>query len=227
MAASNRRCGALGEPKNAGNDHSIVEGSATLRGDDRSPYMDTQSTHRVTVHRIDANLRISYVSQEWLAFAAENGYETSAQTELGRPLFSVIADEETRHIYQVLIQRARASGQALAFGYRCDSPNQRRWMQMQMRYLANSDEIEFASRALRTEARPQVPLIACNRIQPASRRILSMCSWCKSVLTGQAWVEVEEAVRQLRLFASDAMPRISHGICPDCSKRLLSTEPAP
>lgn len=187
---------------------------------------DIQSAPTISVHRIDARLRISFVSTGWLAFASDNGYETSAQAELGRPLFSVIAEEETRHIYRILIERARSSQQAVEFDYRCDSPDRRRWMQMQMRYLADTDEVEFASRLLRTETRPYMAMIAMKRMQPAAHRMLSMCSWCKSVLAEQTWVEVEEAVRQLRLFATDAMPRISHGICPDCSKRLLSTEPA-
>lgn len=187
---------------------------------------DTQSAQPISVHRIDASLRISFVGTGWLAFASDNGYKTSAQAELGRPLFSVIAEEETRHIYKVLIERARSSQQALEFDYRCDSPNRRRWMQMQMRHLADTDEVEFASRLLRAETRPYMPLIALNRMRPTAERMLSMCSWCKSVLAEQTWVELEEAVRQLRLFATDAMPRISHGICPDCSKRLLSTEPA-
>ncbi len=188
--------------------------------------MAIHSAQKTYVHRIDAGLCISFVCPEWLAFASENGYDTSAQAELGRPLFSAIVDEETRHLYKVLIQRARSSRHPLEFSYRCDSPDRRRWMRMQMRYLADSDEVEFASRLLRTEERPHMPLIALDHKRPVSERMLSMCSWCKSVLAEQAWVEVEEAVRQLRIFASDAMPRISHGICPDCSKRLLSMEHA-
>jgi len=178
------------------------------------------------VHRIDAGLRISFVSREWLAFAAENGYDTTPQAELGRPLFSVIADEETRHIYRLLIQRTRSSRDILAFSYRCDSPDHRRWMRMRMRYLAASDEVEFASQLLRIEARAPMPLLAPRQQGQTSPRLLSMCGWCKAVLTEQTWVELEQAVMQLRLFATDTMPRISHGICPDCSKRLLSLESA-
>ena len=142
-------------------------------------------------------------------------------------MLSVIADEETQHVYKLLIERVRLSRETLQFGYRCDSPNLRRLMQMQMRYLAGSDEIEFESRLLHTEPRPYMPLVAQNRrvTQQASQRVLSMCSWCKAVLAGRSWVEVEEAVMRLRLFATDTMPRITHGICPDCSKRLLSSEP--
>lgn len=187
-------------------------------------FMSTDPSNTTYVHRVDAGLRISFVSAEWLAFAAENGRETTAAAELGRPLFSVIVDEGTRHIYRLLIERARSTHEALQFGYRCDSPDCRRWMQMQMRYLADSDEIEFASRLLRTAPRPYMPLVAANQSRQTSSQVLSMCSWCKAVLAEQAWVEVEQAVMQLRLFAADAKPRITHGICPDCSKRLLSLE---
>ena len=34
------------------------------------------------------------------------------------------------------------------------------------------------------------------------------------------WMEVEDAVRELGLAATDKLPRLSHGICPDVSARL-------
>ena len=186
--------------------------------------MDTPSNRHCFVHRIDADGRISYVSAEWLAFAARNDYPTSAEAELGRPLLSVIADAETRHLYALLIQRARASKRTVQFGYRCDSPDQRRWMRMHMRHLAETDEIEFSSRLLRAQTRPRVLLLEPEQGQSHSQRVLSMCSWCKAVLAEHAWVEVEQAVLRLGLFAMEAMPRISHGICPACSQRLSSPE---
>ncbi|MFP4063794.1 MAG: hypothetical protein ACOC26_06030 [Halochromatium sp.] len=189
--------------------------------------MDTPSHHQVYVHRIDADGRISDVSAEWLAFAARNGYPTSAEAELGRSLFSVIADAETRHLYALLIERARASKRTVQFGYRCDSPDQRRWMQMRMRHLAETDEIEFSSRLLRAQARPRVPLLEPEQGRAHTQSVLSMCSWCKAVLAEHAWVEVEQAVLRLGLFAMEAMPRISHGICPACSQRLSSPETLP
>jgi hypothetical protein len=176
------------------------------------------------VHRINAQGRISFVNDDWLAFAAANGYETSRSLELGRALSEVISDEETRHIYAQLIERTCISGRAIRFGYRCDSPERRRWMQMRMRRLAQSDEIEFASELLREEPRPAVALIRPVTAQSEVGRILSMCSWCKAVLAENVWVEIEQAVTRLRLFGAQAMPRISHGICPDCKHRLLTGE---
>lgn len=186
--------------------------------------MNTPSNDRCFVHRIDADGCISYVSAEWLAFAARNHYQTSAEAELGRPLLSVITDAETRHLYRLLIERARASRRTLQFGYRCDSPDRRRWMNMRMRHLAETDEIEFSSRLLRAQARPRVLLLEHQQAPSHSRQVLSMCSWCKAVLAEHAWVEVEQAVLRLGLFALEAMPRLSHGICPACSQRLSSPE---
>jgi hypothetical protein len=178
------------------------------------------------VHRIDADGRISFVNDDWLAFAADNGYRTSRANELGRLLESVIGDDETRHIYALLIERARACDQPVRFDYRCDAPDRRRWMQMSMRHLAASDEIEFASELWREEPRPPVALIRPPQAPVSSNRLLSMCSWCKSVLAERAWVEIEQAVIALGLFGVEAAPRISHGICPDCKHRLLLPENA-
>lgn len=174
------------------------------------------------VHRIDGDGRISFVSDAWLAFAAENGYSTSRSEQLGRPLLSAIGGEENRHLYGLLIERVRTGTREIRFGYRCDSPDTRRWMQMQMRHLPDTDEVEFESLLLRLESRPFVPLLDAPQEPSAVGEVLSMCSWCKAVLTDQAWVEVEQAVSELGLFAKSRMPRISHGICPDCRTRLSS-----
>jgi hypothetical protein len=179
------------------------------------------------IHRIAGDGRISFVGDAWLAFAAENGYRTTRPEQLGRPLLSAIGGEENRHIYALLIERVRSSGREVQFGYRCDSPDTRRWMRMHMRYLPDTDEVEFESVLLRRESRPFVDLIEARQEPSFSSEVLSMCSWCKAVLAEQSWVEVEQAVSKLGLFAIDRMPRISHGICPVCRKRLLSVETAP
>jgi hypothetical protein len=176
------------------------------------------------VHRINADGRISFVNDDWLAFAASNDYSTSRAHELGRALIDCIGDEETRHVYARLIERTCASSQAIRFGYRCDAPRSRRWMRMRMRHLRGSDEIEFASELLHEEHRPPVSLIRPPHAPSTSERVLSMCSWCKSVLAERAWVEIEQAVIKLGLFGAHGMPRISHGICPGCKNRLLAGE---
>ena len=93
-----------------------------------------------------------------------------------------------------------------------------------MRHLRGSDEIEFASELLHEEPRATVALLRPPQASSTSERVLSMCSWCKSVLAERAWVEIEQAIIKLGLFSGNGMPRISHGICPGCKNRLLAGE---
>lgn len=176
------------------------------------------------VHRIDSNGRISFVNEAWIAFAAKNGYQTTRSAQLGRPLLSVIGGHENRHIYGLLIDRARATRKPITFGYRCDSPAERRWMQMRMRYRPDDGEVEFDSLMLKRERRAPVRLLEIQCDDSRSGDLLSMCSWCKTVRAGDSWIEVEQAVTRLGLFAIDKIPRISHGICPGCRTRLSSLE---
>lgn len=186
--------------------------------------MTEQADRTRFVHRINADGRISFVNDNWLVFASNNGYQTSRTRVLGQALVEVISDEETRHIYAQLIERACVSGRAIRFGYRCDAPDRRRWMQMRMHRVPSSEEIEFASELLREEQRPSVALIHPPRPPSPPEDVLSMCSWCKSVLAERVWVEIEQAIIRLGLFGTNGMPRISHGICPDCKDRLLAGE---
>jgi hypothetical protein len=43
-----------------------------------------------------------------------------------------------------------------------------------------------------------------------------MCGWCKRVSVRNTWVEVEDAVLELRLFEREVLPDLTHGICPGC-----------
>jgi len=180
---------------------------------------------REFVHRIDAEGRICFVNSAWLAFAEENDWGLGAAQVLGSELMASITDAPTRHLYSLLIQRIRNSSRTTGFNYRCDSPECRRLMEMRMYYDQARKQVEFRSHTLLIERREPMALLNATRTNHTDD-ILSVCSWCKAVLADQAWLEVEQAVMRLRLFAADALPRISHGICPTCSERLSETAAA-
>lgn len=177
---------------------------------------------REFVHRIDGDGRICFVNPAWREFATENDWALDATQILGSELMASITDPQTQHLYRMLIQRVRGSGRSARFGYRCDAPDCRRLMEMRMRYDQTTKQVEFRSRVQLIERREPMAIFDSTQTQ-RSDDLLSVCSWCKAVLADQTWVEVEQAVMRLRLFASDALPRISHGICPDCSQRLATT----
>ena len=76
--------------------------------------------------------------------------------------------------------------------------------------------LAFTSRIVRQEERDPCPELFPT--EPRSGDLLVMCGWCKKVrVDAVVWVEVEEAIKQLRLFHATALPRISHGICERCT----------
>jgi hypothetical protein len=175
---------------------------------------------RTFLYRIDADNIITFVSPEWLAFAAENGApHLVAPGVLGQPLKQFIADIQTQHLYNVLLTQVRTGRSEIRVPFRCDAPDQRRYMELVMRSWAGKG-IEFRSHVLREEPRPSVKWLSADAAR--SDRMVRMCSYCKRVATPE-WVEVEEAISRLRLFEQDYLPQITHGICTDCHQQLQKT----
>lgn len=167
-------------------------------------------------YRIDRDNRLVEVGGDWDTFALEN--ETPAMLRdavLGRSLLDFVAGTETRHLHEVLLARARSGIPLRRMPFRCDSPDLRRFMEMD---IASPDgaAVEYRCRLLRVESRASL------RITPAGNgSTMRMCSWCKKVhLTRDLWVEVEEAVARFGLLENDVPPQVTHGICNTCLEKL-------
>lgn len=175
--------------------------------------------------RVDARDRIAFVDANWTQFAVENGLaHLTAEEVAGVPLWRYVSDVTTRHFYDILLQRVRRTGRSIAVPFRCDAPDRRRFMCMTILPLADG-ALEFRSELLREEPRPKVDLL--DTAFPRGPNFVEMCSWCKKVKAPD-WVEVEEGVARLGVFDEPRLPRVSHGICPDCSRVLRQqlTKPA-
>lgn len=173
--------------------------------------------NREFIYRIDRDDQIVFANEDWYHFARENGVNTlNPDTVTGRSLWSFIENIETQHLFQVLLKKIRQTGLSVMFPYRCDSPNCRRYLEMNLIPQANH-VLEFRSRILRQEARSPVRLMTEHVERTADKLI--MCGWCKKViLPDGCWVEVEEAVSALDLFDAPRLPIISHGMCHECSR---------
>jgi len=42
------------------------------------------------------------------------------------------------------------------------------------------------------------------------------------VAVSEKWLEIEDAISALDLFAESAMPQLSHGMCPECHDTMMS-----
>jgi len=171
-------------------------------------------------YALDPNDRIIDLGGDWLEFARQNQAEKECAPEriLGRPLWDFIAGPETHYLYLLLFQQLRSRPRVMTFPFRCDAPDRRRFLELQL-LPGEGGAIRIVSRLLREEAREAVAVLKAGGAR--SGEIIHMCSLCKQVETGDGgWVEVEAALVARELFNADPPPQISHGVCPDCLQRF-------
>jgi hypothetical protein len=152
------------------------------------------------------------MSSEWREFADHNGAAGLDRQVEGRSLWDFIADGDTRYLYRTLFDQVRRRQRPVTVPFRCDAPETRRFMQLHVRPLTE-DSLDVSGQLLREELRERVPLL--DSAAPRTDDLLTMCSWCKRIPVHGAWLEVEEAAQALGLF-SGPVPKVTHGVCPDC-----------
>jgi hypothetical protein len=167
---------------------------------------------------VDAQDRIVSANGDWFAFAQENGGANLDKKVIGRPLWDFICDAETKILYSLFLKSVRANGLPTHLPYRCDSADERRYMEMT---IAPAPEgcVEFSSRMIREEKRDKMALLDTAVLR--SKDIIVMCSWCKKVqLKGGDWAEVEAAAKAFDLLTEPRFPKVSHGICSRCKAEM-------
>lgn len=174
-----------------------------------------------TRYRIDAANRIVEVDSGWDCFATANGASHLTLERLrGRPLLEFFADQRLRYIYQLLIDSVREHGGARRLPFRCDGPECRRYMELNIRGTS-SGFVDFCTRLVKEEPRQKVKLLMEDVTRDES--FLTICSWCKKVkVDAQKWLEVEQAIAHLDLFYAQRLPALTHGICQGCLEDLRS-----
>jgi hypothetical protein len=190
---------------------------------DEAPFTSELLVHTddPIIYEIDEQSRIVAVNPAWFD-EAQTAHDPRLQEAdiVGQELWSLIHEPTTRHLYETIIATARARGKPVSFGCRCDTPEQRRLLHMQVVPRADN-RVAFEVSLVESQPRTPVELLRVDRAQSAE--IIRMCGWCKRMsLDDASWVEVEAALNTLRLFdASGPLPAITHGICPECLAKVL------
>lgn len=171
-------------------------------------------------YHIDHNDSLDTFNDGWLAFAdANEGAALHPSLIRGRQLWEFISDSTTAQLYHTMLARLRRGGPPIQFHFRCDAPDRRRVLRMDM----TGDEgggILFSVSSVREETRAPVELLDVNRLPGAD--FVTICAWCNRVrLPADRWAEVEEAVAELNLFGGAPLPALTHGVCPRCSDEIL------
>jgi hypothetical protein len=168
---------------------------------------------------IDGDCLIVSVDSSFKQFALENeAPELAQQSLIGKSLFAFLCDRNTEELYRQMIERVRSDGRPVTVPFRCDSPTERRFMELKIS-PAEDGLLHFCSTMKRIEPRERVALLEQN--SPRSDEILLQCGWCKKVNVGDDWLEVEAAVERLKLFNRPMLPELSHGICAKCKSLLM------
>jgi hypothetical protein len=93
---------------------------------------------RTCIYSIALNDTIAQVNAEWLAFAGENGFDrTLGEGVIGKSLWLFIESDVVRHLYQMVFERIRKGQGIHGVPYRCDAPDCRRFMQMDLKKTAD------------------------------------------------------------------------------------------
>lgn len=170
---------------------------------------------REIMYRVDEQDRIVFVSPDWVAFAGGNGGSVDTKALIGTKISQHLTDPTTQQVYHLVMAKVRDTGKSITLPFRCDAPDRRRFMELEISPLFQN-YLQFHTRLLLEEERAPVALLtSAGRVADGKSRTVLMCSWCKRVAAPE-WLEVEAAVLRLRLFDEAAAPLITHGMCPDC-----------
>ena len=178
--------------------------------------MNSDSTTRSALaYSIDREDRIDAIAGDWEGFASRNGADQlTRERVLGSPIWQFIEGLDNAEIHRLLFKGVRERGLRVTLPFRCDGPRVRRDMEMTVQ-PGGKGCIEISTLLLREQARPFAALLDASARR--SNELIKVCSWCKKVqLPRENWVEVEQAIREMRLLELPPIPRISHGMCEPC-----------
>lgn len=185
--------------------------NASLEVPDGSP---EPSAHCQAFYEIDHNDRIVALNADWDTQAAEGdgGPRCTTAAIIGRPLMDFLAGDATRMFMRSALQAVRLLGQTRRLPYRCDSPSDRRRLEMVMSPLPGGGvRIEHVL----VEQTPRLP--GLQRLARAGHMAGGWCcSQCLSVkLMGASEWQPPETL-DTTLLAVD--------VCPPCQSGLQRLE---
>jgi hypothetical protein len=168
---------------------------------------------------LDGQDNISLVNDEWDRFALANHAPELAQGRVvGTSLWQHVSDPTLRYLLAALLARVRSKRTPVSLPFRCDSPALRREMELRIA-PGHAGALLLSAQTVALWPRDPVPLL-----DPAvarDERLLRVCSWCRRTELDGVWLEIEEALTAYRdLLASPPVPRITHGLCATCMRRI-------
>ena len=95
-----------------------------------SQYSTRSASHTPVTYIIDTDDLIVDVNDRFLSFAAENVWDCTRQSLVGRSLWDNMHGEGDKFVYRNIVEMARKDKKPIHFPLRCDSPRLKRFMHM-------------------------------------------------------------------------------------------------
>jgi len=185
--------------------------------------MDKETDTMVTDFILDSEDHILEVGGDWDRFALDNGApELMGVHIVGRSLLDFVTGNVTRQFLLALLQIVREGRSSIELEYRCDSPQLRRYMLMQVSRVAG-DKVRFQHTVLRLEPRDTPVPIKASRQR--ARDTFVRCSMCNRVKQTMDWVEPDSLIRTPS--ATNEELAVIYGVCESCKDELQKVKETP
>ncbi len=171
---------------------------------------------RTLTYEVDRNGVIVSIDGPWDRFAISNDGKSLAKKEtIGRNLFEIVRGPGVVHVYRLMHDVLFANpAKTVAFAYRCDAPDMRRFMKMEMKALG--ERIAYRSTIEKEEPVSPPLLLDYDRL---GEDFIVLCSLCKDFRyprESTEWLPIDSVLEK----APEGFA-VSHSVCPSCFQKAL------
>lgn len=162
--------------------------------------------NNVFIYCLNKEDRIISVCENWSVFAHKNSWAGKCTPEnvIEHKLWAFIQDDTTHYLYQEIFKKVRAGQHLSPIPFRCDSPEQRRFLELEFTLLADG-HVQITSTILNCEDREYVSLL--DSAIEKTDELIRICSMCKKIAVSRdSWVEIETGLRKLKVFEKTRHP---------------------
>jgi hypothetical protein len=176
-------------------------------------------------YRLNRRDLLVFVDEGWARFAREAGAdELLPPGVLNRSIWEFVTDPRLRLLQAELLRKTRSTRKPIRLPFHCDSPNLRRWMEMELQSAAGG-EVTVTTTLVWEDARPPVAFLDARPpgLQGPLEE-LGICGWCNSVQYEDGpWQSVEALLRARPGWPeAGANVEVHHRLCPGCDTTLAA-----
>ena len=164
-------------------------------------------------YHLDAKDRITGVNEEWDRFANRNGGDhLQSEALIGRSLHDFISGDVTKMFVNALLQSTRVTGKERTINYRCDSPDVKRYMAMDILPSGQGRLVSRHRTIQEVKMSTAITLVTATR---ASGVFIKRCSMCNR-LSRNGESEVEPDAAAAAGWFGEGATQVIYFVCKDC-----------